>query len=131
MDTPTQNQGRARIELSPGDYFIDEFEVRGERRFVYGFLVRIKENGKYQAEFQTDSVETMIGCEGGRRIGVFGRISKRACELARLRGWPSSQDGAAAILDYSESRRTPLSFRERWKLLFVRTNSGVNPIVPA
>jgi hypothetical protein len=114
------HQNRPRIELVPGDYFVYEFEVRGERVFTYGLLERIRENGKYQADFKTDSVETMISCEGGRSLGTVARISKQAYELARLRGWPKSQTGAGAIIDYSAGKRTRLSFRERWKLVFVK-----------
>ena len=120
MDTTHQNQDHPGIKLAPGDYFVYEFEVRGERVFTYGLLERIKENGKYQADFKTDSVETMISCEGGRSVGVVARISKRAYELARLRGWPKSQAGVGAIIDYSEGKRTRLTFQERWKLLFGR-----------
>src|SRR5215831_16566438 len=114
------NQDRPRIELAPGDHFVYEFEARDERVFTYGLLERIKDNGKYQADFQADSVETMISCEAGRSLGAVARISKRAYELARLRGWPKSQSGAGAIIDYSAGKRTHLSLHERWKLLFVR-----------
>lgn len=120
MATTNQNQDGPRIELTPGDYFVYEFEVRGERIFTYGLLERIKENGKYQADFKTDSVETMISCEAGRSLGTVARISRRAYELARLRGWPKSQAGAGAIIDYSEGKRTRLTLQERWKLLFGR-----------
>src|SRR5262245_21892867 len=116
----TDHQNRPRIELVPGDCFVYEFEVRGEQVFTYGLLERIKKNGKYQADFKADSVETTISCEGGRAVGTVARISKRAYELARLRGWPKSQTGAGAIIDYSVGKRTCLSFQERWKLLFIR-----------
>src|SRR4051812_1521710 len=102
----TNRQDRPRIELAPGDCFVYEFEVRGESVFTYGLLERIKENGKYQADFKTDSVETLISCEAERSLGTVARISKRAYQLARLRGWPKSPAGAAAIMDYSAGKRT-------------------------
>jgi hypothetical protein len=119
MDTSHQNQAHALTGLFPGDYFIHEFDFDGQRFFAYGLLQRI-EDGKYHADYKCSrppSEPTTVGKESHR---VVGRISRRAYELARLRGWPNSEAGVAAVIDYSAGKRIPLSFGERFRLFFVR-----------
>src|SRR5947209_16388391 len=108
MDTTHQNKVHALTGLFPGDYFIHEFDFDGQSFFAYGLLHRIDE-GKYHADYQCScppSQPTAVEKESHR---VVGRISRRAYELARLRGWPNSQSGVAALIDYSAGKRIPLS----------------------
>jgi hypothetical protein len=119
VETIHQNQVHAFTGLFPGDYFIHEFDFGGQSFFAYGLLQRI-EDGKYYADYQSSrppSQPTTVEKESHR---VVGRISRRAYELARLRGWPNSQTGVSAVTDYSAGKRIQLSFRERFRLLFVR-----------
>ena len=119
MDVAHQNKTHAFTGLFPGDHFIHEFDLGGQSFFAYGLLTRI-DHGKYHANYQSSPPPcqpTLIEKESHR---IVGRISRRAYELARLRGWPNSQDGVAAVIDYSTGKRIRLSFRERIKLFFIR-----------
>src|ERR1700739_1899329 len=104
MNTKYVNEVHAMTGLFPGDYFIHEFDFDGERFFAYGLLRRIDDDGKYYADYRCTrppSEPTTVSKESRR---VVGRISRRAYELARLRGWPNSQSGVAAVVDYSAGK---------------------------
>jgi hypothetical protein len=114
------NKVHAMTGLFPGDYFVHEFDFAGQRFFAYGLLRRIEDDGKDHADYQSSRPpsQPMTVSEDSHR--VVGRISRRAYELARLRGWPNSQAGVAALIDYSAGKRIRLSLRERFRLLFIR-----------
>ena|ERR1022692_1491911 len=106
--------------LFPGDYFIHEFDFDGQSLFAYGLLHRVEDDGKYHADYQSSrppSQPTTVSKDSHR---VIGRISRRAYELARLRGWPNSRVGVTPLIDYSAGKQIRLSLQERFRLFFIR-----------
>jgi hypothetical protein len=119
MNNSIQNEVHAFTGLFPGDYFIHEFDFEGESFFAYGLLRQIV-GTKYHADYQCSRPPSQPTTVEKQSHRVVGRISRRAYELARLRGWPNSQAGVDAVIDYSAGKRIRLSIAERLKLLLVR-----------
>jgi len=119
MDTTPQNEVHAMTGLFPGDYFIHEFDFDGQSFFAYGLLHGI-DGTQYHADYQCSRPPSQPLTVSKDSHRVVGRITRRAYELARLRRWPNSQAGVAAVIDYSAGKQIPLSLTERFRLVFVR-----------
>jgi hypothetical protein len=119
VDTTPQNEVHAMAGLLPGDYFIYALEIDGQRIFSYG-LLRSIDGDNYHAFYQSAKPPSRPLTISGGSHRVVGRISKRAYELARLRGWPNSQTAVSDLIDFSAGKKIPLSFSERFSLPFAR-----------
>jgi hypothetical protein len=106
--------------LFAGDYFIHRFDFDGQGLFAYGLLRQIDENGKYHTDYQSQKPPAKPISVDGENHRVIGRISRRAYILAKLRSWPNTEAGVAAIVNYSAGRPIELSLSERFQLCFVR-----------
>jgi hypothetical protein len=114
------NEVHALTGLFPGDYFIHEFDFDGQSFFAYGLLHRIDNDGKYHADYQSSRPPSQPRTVSKESHRVVARINRRAYELARLRGWPNSQAGVTAVIDYSTGKRIALSPPERFRLFFIQ-----------
>ena len=119
MDTTHQNEVHTMTGLFPGDYFIHEVDFDGQSFFAYG-LLRSIDGSEYRADYNCSNPPSQPSTVSKESHRVVGRISKRAYQLARLRGWPNSQTAVSALIDFSAGKKIPLSFSERFSLLFVR-----------
>jgi len=117
MDTAPQNEVHAMTGLFPGDYFIHEFDFNGQSFYAYGLLRHI-DGTKYHADYKCSNPPSKPLTVSKQSHRVIGRISKRAYQLARLRRWPNSRTAVSALIDFSAGKKIPLSFSERFSLLF-------------
>ena len=122
MDVPRINQVHEFTGLFPGDYFIHEFALKEGSVFaVRAFLRSISVDGKYYSIISPEFEPREPGLlrTFGELHSVLGRISHRAYELARLRGWPDSPAGVASIVAFSAGKKVKLSILERCRLFFI------------
>jgi hypothetical protein len=113
-------EAHAMAGLFPGDYFIHRFEIGERILFAYGLLRLIDEVGKYHADYRCSQPPAQPAEIAQSKQRVVGRISRRAYELARMRGWPNTEAAVAAVIDYSAGKGVPLRWEERFRLFFVR-----------
>jgi hypothetical protein len=106
--------------LFPGDYFIHRFDFDGQILFAYGLLGRVDDDGKYYCDYRCNQPPPELKELDNEVHRVVGRISRRAYELARMRGWPNTEAGVAEVIDYSVGKNVKLSLEERLRLFFIR-----------
>ena len=115
MDEPHAFTG-----LFAGDYFIHRFDFDGHVVFAYGFVRSIDAEGHYHADYMAQEPPSKPASIEKEDHLVVGRITRRGYALARIRNWPNSEAGVAAIVDFAAGRPVALSLSERLRLLFIR-----------
>jgi len=119
QDTAAVTEPHVFTGLFAGDYFIHRIDFGGHVVFAYGLVRSITPDGQYHCDYMAQEPPTKPTSLEAQDTRVVGRISRRGYALAAYRNWPNSEAGVACIVDFSAGRRIPLSFSERFRLLFI------------
>ena len=107
MVTPRTMKNRRLSDLRPGDHFIQKLFVNDLVVFVYGFLEGLSPGGALAGHFYHNAEVSLDGRELSEAQHEFvGTISERAYAYAQEEGWPNDEEGVAAVLRYSEGRKS-------------------------